>query len=282
MRSLFLFVAGVSAGAPRNLTMVGLRPGFMDPKDAGDKDWADAAGDLFFYVGDQVANSVYCKDHPKAMLCSCEITCEDQVYSKVVFELTQGDDSLNTVVSKDRSKNGYAPCNPSGTPESYTYKCVGGDKVRVGQALVADRYNKPRSDEDKDIWKFKASKLIGGYWWSVPEGGNCDAANADPTTCTWRHLETVKVVNASCANSKVEEVIKSRAPEGCYEACASGSDDDALQCKNECFFAAVFGTDTQPAMSREELLKPFLKAFDNDDPRDGGCPARDVDMLTLV
>merc|ERR1719379_2474471 len=161
MKFALAIVSAASAGLPRNLTMVGLRPSFMDPKDMGDKDWADAAGDLFFYIGDQMANRVYCKQHPDAMLCSCEITCEDQVYSKVVFELTQGDDSLNTVVSKDRSKNGYAPCNPSGTPESYTYKCVGGDKVRVGQALVADRYAKPRSDEDKDVWKYKASKLVG-------------------------------------------------------------------------------------------------------------------------
>lgn len=253
--------------------MLGMRPAFMDPADMGDKDWADVAGDLFFYIGDQMANRVYCHDNPGKPLCSCEITCEDQVYSQVVLELTHGDDSLNTDTSRGRN-NGYAPCNPSGTPDDYTYRCVGGDKVRVGQAIVEERYTKPRSQHDYDVWKFNASKLIGGFWWSTPKGGDCNAVGADASTCTWRHLETVKVVNASCANERVEALIRERAPAGCYDACPSGDDSAALQCQNECFFAAVFGTALQPGMSREELLAPFMKAFESDDPADGGCPPR--------
>jgi len=282
MKLVFAIVAFADAGSPRNLTMVGLRPAFMDPKDMGDRDWADAAGDLFFYVGDQMANRVYCKDHPSAMLCSCEISCEDQVYSQVVVELTQGDDSLNTVVSRDGSKNGYAPCNPSGTPEDYTYNCVRGDTLRVGQAVVEERYNKPKSKHDYDVWKYNASKLIGGLWWSTPKGGDCSASGADESQCTWKHLETVKVINASCANDNVAAAVRARVLAGCYEACPSGEDDAAWQCENDCFFSAVFGTDSQPGMSRDELLAPFTKSFDSDDPLDGGCPPRHPSSAALV
>merc|ERR1719221_1136293 len=99
----------------------------MDPSDMGDKDWADIAGDLFFWLGDQIANRAYCKDHPSAMLCSCEVTCEDNVYTKVILTLTQGNDSLNTVESHNPFTNGYAPCNPKGDRTDYKYHCVMGD-----------------------------------------------------------------------------------------------------------------------------------------------------------
>lgn len=282
MRLVLLLFTGAYAGAPRNLTMIGLRPAFMDPKDMGDKDWADAAGDLFFWLGDQMANRAYCKQNPKAMLCSCEVTCDDNVYSKVILELTQGDDSLNTVVSRNPFTNGYAPCNPKGDDKSYTYHCMGGDTTKVGQAEVTSRYSKPQCQKDYCVWKYNASKLVGGLWWSAPKGGDCDAPQADPATCTWRHAETVKNINASCANDLLEQAVMDRSSKACFAACPSGEDPAALECWNKCFFDTVFGTDGKAGMSRDELLAPFLKAFESDDPKDGGCPPRTLPAARSV
>jgi len=275
MLLLALLICGASAGAPRNITMIGLRPSFMPPSDMGNKDWADAAGDLFFWLGDQTANQAYCKDHPHEMLCSCEVTCQDNVYTQVVLTLVHGNDSLNTVEDKpDPSTNGYAPCNPSGSKDNYTYHCDDGDKLKVGQARVATRYNQPRCDKDYCKWKFKASKLVGGLWWSVPKGGDCGAAGADPSKCTWRYAATVKVINGSCANDKVKDVVVAKGDKACYAACPSGGSTAALECFNKCFFATVFGDGNKPGMSREELVAPFQKAFDSDDPKEGGCVPR--------
>lgn len=139
----------------------------------------------------------------------------------------------------------------------------------LGVANVTQRYPRPQGTHEWDQWKFESSKLIGGLWYSTQQGGNCDDPEAK--ACKWRIAETVKTVNASCANANVHAAVSAR-NSSCFGACSPADQHDAT---SDCFIRCFFGTLLSPAaaMVPDDVVKPFEAAFTSEDPALQGCPA---------
>ena len=85
-----------------NVTVVALRP--YNISTLNDKDSADAAGDVFFYVGDTLPQKYACKRTTHAMGCGDNsILVHDQVYTVSMLEV---DGTLGLVVDEDRIVSG--------------------------------------------------------------------------------------------------------------------------------------------------------------------------------
>ena len=126
-------------------------------------------------------------------------------------------------------------------------------------------------------WKSEVSRL-GGIWYSTAEAGSCD--NAAAVNCSWRVVKTVKTVNATCANAAIHKVVRSR-DEECFEKCPQPTNTTS-DCWILCFFRTLFAREPLnltttvsglTPMTAAELVVPWLKAFQSEDPAEGGCPA---------
>ena len=249
-----------------NITVIGLRPANLS-SDLNNKDTADAAGDLFFYIGDRMPQPLECREKPQSPMCNTvNITHHDQVYTKYILEV---DSTFGGCPSGDRRCTKYTPCNPATSdPTGATWRCIP-QRPDVGIANVTQRYPYPQGREVWDQWKFEASKLLGGLWFSTQKAGNCDDASA--TDCKWRIVQEVKTVKASCANDNVHQAVVAR-NSTCFGACSPA---DKLDPTSDCFIRCFFGTilSQEKPMAAQDLVRPFAAAFESDDPTKHGCPA---------
>ena len=151
---------------------------------------------------------------------------------------------------------------------------------RVGVADVATRYTQPTGDEEWDVWKFNASKLLGGHWYSTPAEGECDAdgksksgskngsksgRGRDDDECSWRFIRRIKAVDADCANEHVVDTVVAK-NQACFDALPNPTNRSDLRWA-ECIFDVALNQ-----MTKEELLAPFEASFALSDPDLGGCP----------
>lgn len=247
-----------------NITVIGLRPSNLSSS-LDNKDTADAAGDLFYYVGDRMPQPMQCRKQPWYPLCKDrKIVAHDGVYTQYLLEV---DSTFGGCPSGDASCTKYGICEPvDSDPSGATWSCKP-QLPYVGIANVSQRYPRAQGKKPWDLWKFQASKFIGGLWYSTQQGGNCDEPSA--AACKWRIVHTLKTINATCANGNVHAAVEARNPK-CFDACSPA---DKQNPESDCFINCFFDTLFDGGMSVDDILQPFEAAFTSDDPAKQGCPA---------
>jgi hypothetical protein len=90
----------------------------------------------------------------------------------------------------------------------------------------------------QDWWKYNASQLVGGLWYSTQAGGKCADARAEPAaagdSCTWRVVQTIKTINATCANDALFTAVRGKDP-ACFARCGADDFNVTSDCFLECF-----------------------------------------------
>lgn len=125
---------------------------------------------------------------------------------------------------------------------------VGNVLMQTGRLTMS---NSQQGSTVWDMWKYNASKLIGGSWFSTQAGGNCD--DPSTTTCQWRVVETVKTVNATCVNANLHKAVIGVNPR-CFSACPDPADIRS-NCWISCFYSTLFGG----AVNVEKLVDVWLQ-----------------------
>ena len=177
---------------PANRTVFGLRP--YEIPGLNDKDTADAAGDLYFYLTDKVMMPFMCREDPSFPLCnSSKIIAGNNVYQQ-------------TLVEVDSDQIGeYALCNPAtDDPSGHTWHCrpsspqfgVGNISQMYGNCTVVwhnHTYNLCKTQAWS--WRVQAANYLPGLWFSTQAVGNCD--NDNRKQCYWRVAEQQLIKNAT-------------------------------------------------------------------------------------
>jgi hypothetical protein len=78
--------------------------------------------------------------------------------------------------------------------------------------------------------QWNASQLLGGSWYSTQQGGQCGVDKG----CSWRVVEVVKTVNASCVDSNIFSAVRAR-NERCFQGCGADAYDISSDCWITCF-----------------------------------------------
>jgi len=277
--------------SPENVTVYGLRPKNLSFT-LENKDSADAAGDIFFWISDRLVAPYACRvSEGNWWGCHEQGTLDhDSVYTKSVIAVdsTWPNKTKYGECSSDPGHACYAACNPSDQSGS-EWRCncnsnpnryggvpcdvVGRADIKVRYLECADGCHYPN-----DQWKSDLSKMLGGLWYSTPSEAECGnpAANGE---CRWTQLEVLKTINASCANDKVLAAVQAKG-EDCFSKCSAADRKNVTSdCSTICFFQTVVGKSksfpniTNAQMSSEELVQPWLGAFESDDVARGGCPS---------
>jgi aromatic ring-cleaving dioxygenase len=271
---------------PTNLTVWGLRPRNLSSSVAN-KNTADQAGDIFFYITDRMVAPYACRVNPTEWFCKEQgALAHDSVYTQTVLEVDGSwpNASAHGRCSSDPGRGCYAACNPvDASGAIFACKCgeAGPPCDLNGKANILDKYPDCADGchAPNDLWKSDLSKVLGGFWFSTTDEADCD--NATSAACAWRALETVKTINATCANSKIHAAIEAHdAAHGrCFDTCSAA---DRLNITSTCWTICAakallgasrsFPNSTQPGMTRAALVDPWTRAFSSDDPNDGGCP----------
>eukprot|EP00035_Acanthoeca_spectabilis_P003122 m.91471 g.91471 ORF g.91471 m.91471 type:complete len:208 (-) comp11939_c0_seq1:1600-2223(-) len=201
-----------------------------------------------------------CREDPNWIMCkNAQVLDRDSVYTKTIVE---ADGSFGGCPSGDRTCTAYGACNPV-DPYGDTWKCRPTNNY-MGVANISQRYPQPQGSTVWDMWKYNASKLIGGSWFSTQAGGNCD--DPSTTTCQWRVVETVKTVNATCVNANLHKAVIGVNPR-CFSACPDPADIRS-NCWISCFYSTLFGG----AVNVEKLVDVWLQGYESSDPSENGCP----------
>mmetsp|Transcript_17758 Transcript_17758/g.41180 ORF Transcript_17758/g.41180 Transcript_17758/m.41180 type:complete len:418 (+) Transcript_17758:64-1317(+) len=113
---------------------------------------------------------------------------------------------------------------------------------------------------------------MSGYWYSTQEAGECKAGQVVGTDCWWRVIEQKKMVNASCVDQNLVNIVEKRRPE-CFQSCPQ-PENRTESCWLRCFFETLTGNESATPKvrptPREEVIKAFTDSFE--DPSGGGCP----------
>jgi hypothetical protein len=241
---------------PVNLTLYGLRPINLTTTIVN-KDTADPRGDIFFYFGDRLLIHTACRNDPSWYLCKDQQELEyNNVYTKY---LVQVDSTFGGCPSGARNCSKYGACNPT-DKQGNQWSCRPTTND-VGIANVSERYTKPHGTAPWDIWKFKASKMIGGFWYSTQQGGECNEIPGG-AACQWKMIETLQTLNATCVNDHIEHVVVQHASD-CLNTCANPA-DKTTDCWAKCFYNTLFSGN--PAITPMTLEAAWHAAFN------GGCP----------
>ena len=104
-------------------------------------------------------------------------------------------------------------------------------------------------------WKSEVAKM-GGVWYSTTRETNC----ADPSAagCTWRVVQEVKTVNATCANANVHKLVETRGQK-CYSQCPQPTNTTS-----DCWI-----------VSRKRSYRRFLDLYFAGSAREGGALLRE-------
>lgn len=278
--------------------VVALRP-YNQTDDISDKDTADVAGDVFFYLADRVILPYICARDKHSFLCNggqVKLVNPTDVYTTQVLEV---DGTFGGCPSGDVQCSAYADCNPyvlkngslgwwcgcqdflgavdtgpcnvTGLLDVETRYC---GRVRDGKCTITADYGHSIWNH----WKSYISLQTKGLWYSTPKEGNCAAHGA----CAWRLVSTLKTINASCANDRLHEAIEGKAASmshpSCFQRCSQPLNRTS-DCYILCLVQTVIGRDpfnltsVQTPMTSDELASPLDKAITFEDPSRGGCPA---------
>lgn len=104
------------------------------------------------------------------------------------------------------------------------------------------------------------------------EGGQCKEGESH-ADCWWELKETKRTINATCADTRVIEAVQAKRPE-CWKECpVKEAENRTSACFLTCLFDTILGNATTglKGMTRDEIVKPFEKAFSSAVPAEGGC-----------
>ena len=270
-------------------------------------DVADLRGDIFFDLSSKTM-PLSCQNGSAAHASHHDCTNPETQASDLVVS------KLELEVRGDYGE--YAACNvcpPSGiddysgltcTPSTYICTCrVGGshkwpwklercnNHTAVGRQEVAAYFRSwPPCSWDTWIgapyacWWLPVVNVTGGVWYSTTEGGWCDAAGANQSTCTWR-ASLVKVVNRTCSDHLVHSAIEaydSTRGDGCFQSCPNFGAGRARNTSDPCWIYCLYATISGPSallpggrqhahgmdvkLLEEAFERPFLPVHQ------GGCP----------
>jgi hypothetical protein len=283
--------ASASSLAPQNITLYGLRPYNLTGLD--DKDTGNANGDMLFYFMGDLMMPIQCRANPSYYMCdtgagSGKLLKQDRVYTKYNVEVKQG---FTT----------YASCNPnlSVVPWGSKWSCTTLGKpttsILPGKTGMAHNCGK-FSDHDSPFYlnwtcqistllQFNGNETTGDeeIWYSTPGAGNCDSKDVPAENCSWRIVETVKVVNASCVHGNLKATVTAKNPD-CFSACPAVEDIpmEESDCYLQCFMNVVLPNKTvgSKGMTSDEVMQPWLAGFESEDPSQMGCPALPIALPT--
>ena len=90
--------------------------------------------------------------------------------------------------------------------------------------------------------------------------------------CTWRLLETRKYVNATCVDLKADLAVEIHGKR-CFDRCPQPLNRNT-DCYLDCYRNTLMGDPYQnlTAIEPEKMIVPWKRAFEKDDPSEGGCP----------
>ena len=247
-------------GMPPNATVikvVALRPRYLPG--ISDKDTADIAGDIFFWLKDRILHPMHCRRSPSWGQCSsAPLLYEDNVYtwSEVAATLPWG---------------AYSSCNPlPSDPSGKTWDCHshahgGAIDLNMGRASIGDfGHGQFPGDIYAPALSKKLSNGTNGFWYSNLHEGDCD--NPSATACRWKLMRTVISKNATCVNNRIVDTVLAR-KSSCWANCTGVElHNRTSDCWIDCFLRTII------AMPLDAILQPFQNAMDSTDPSKGGCP----------
>ena len=276
------FVAAANGFGPRtrpqnptNLTVYALRPVHLIGLE--DKDSADVAGDIFFWIKDRILHPMHCRRDPSWNQCGTSGILEtgNQVYAEFVVEY-------------DSQRMGsYQSCNPDpADPTGATWDCNchghGASSCSgIGSANITN-FASPSGQFPGDTFSPLLAKVLDpGLWVSTVKQGECGPGSQ----CQWRVAAKGRMVNASCLNANLVSAV-GKAAGGAVEKCEGAVGAPLLEvarartcdflnatrtnlsdCCIEAFFKGI------SAMTRAALMLPFQRSFETADPAAGGCPS---------
>lgn len=118
------------------------------------------------------------------------------------------------------------------------------------------------------------AKKTGGFWYSTTDKGYCDLNPS--SSCTWRVVEVVKVVNKTCSDNAIYSAVEKEGDQ-CFTHCSGtgAARNTSSECWISCFYDTVCGpTCGTPNPSLDGMPLADLKAAWNLPfaPEDqGGC-----------
>ena len=186
----------------------------------------------------------------------------------------------------------YLKCNPrahSAWVDTKTWYCMYGNNVErnggtngcackranttVGRDPIEHNENCSVPDAQGRI---PAGCSAVGWWYSTPHAGECQGAArpGDGSGCTWRLVETVKTVNATCMRNNLAAFGVTENP-SCFAGCnvRPGQPVPLGTLSSECFrncYEQVW-REVRPTQAR--IKATWDAAFESEDPERGGCPA---------
>ena len=117
---------------------------------------------------------------------------------------------------------------------------------------------------------------IGGYWFSTQVDGMCtgSATPGDSSSCSWKVDKVLKFTNESCVNARFDAAVVATG-KACFANCTQPLNTSDT-CYTTCYAKTLEGDhSTSPpttGMTKDQILKPWVTAFTEDDPAKGGCP----------
>jgi len=219
------------------------------------------------------------------------IECADPHASKFDCNNPEENSTHNVVsqhsVAVDNRYGEYASCNED--PATGKYSCVCGqwphvkpcNKPAVGRVDVAQResrYPIAPGSADWHFWRTNLAIKTGGYWYSTLPAGMCPQGGAaDASSCTWKLLNTSRVIVAGCLETRVAEAVQ-KYDTTCFAGCAQPHNASS-PCVARCYMQTILGPSggERKINATEGMPLPLLEqawsgAFASTDPTRGGCP----------
>jgi hypothetical protein len=139
-----------------------------------------------------------------------------------------------------------------------------------------------------DFWNYNAAGTLGQYVQPLsyvsaasPKkatgNGTWFSLSADLENKAWRNAKIVKVINAECHASALNNLIHTRGKD-CFNGCPAGSNSSS-ECYASCIFDTTLGTGSGSSatptggIAPTDITSAWLKGFVSDDVSQGGCPA---------
>ena len=266
-----------STPAPENLTLYRLTP--SNVTGIVDHDTGDATGDAGFYGSFLMLRLLDCAPPWSGFGC---FLANDPVVSQFTVEV-------------DGQYGPYLKCNPRSHEnpawvDTQSWDCTYGNDVawhggtngcaceRANQTVGRDPvdHNENCSVPDAQGRIPEGCSAV-GWWYSTPHAGECqgNARPGDGSGCTWRHVETVKTVNASCMRDNLVQFALSE-NSACFADCnvypGTGSvpiSTLSSKCFGHCY-KEVWST-VRPTAAK--IQATWDSAFDTEEPSKRGCPA---------
>ncbi len=266
---------------PENLTVYRLTP--ANVTGLAQKDTGDAGGDAGFYAGMMLVHLETCK--PPFTSWGCFLA-NQPVITKYILET-------------DGVYGPYLKCNPRvyydddhevAWEDTATFDCTYGNNVpymgniggcaceranrTVGMDPVMHNMNCTKPDA---AGKIPPGCHGVGWWYSTTKAGECQAGQLpgrEGSGCTWRTAATVKTINATCMRDHVVSLVSAQNP-ACWAACPGGRANFSSPCFRKCYDAALYDRhdDGSGGIDAATMSGTWDKAFDEEDPSKGGCPA---------